>query len=331
MARRASAASPRCWRRRARRSSPPPSTATQQAGASPIASRSRSALAARPFAPLAGDATAAGRGCSPASALQVGVTVEHLRTSDDDADHRRAAPRRSAVDVPLYGGADARAAWRCGSYGRLMVTPDGRRSTADEQPCYEPIVSGAVLRRPRLLPVSAAAIDASRRARDLEPSPGAGRRGDGRRRCGARRSRPTSRSGATTRARSSTPTGGWSRRRRTSRCTSARRRCRCARCIDRADARRRRGRDRQRSLRRRHPPARRHAGGAGVRRRAARIGYVANRAHHADVGGSAPGSMPVGVRARRRRAARGRGAAAGDGPALRAMRDARPSLELRGR
>jgi N-methylhydantoinase B len=27
----------------------------------------------------------------------------------------------------------------------------------------------------------------------------------------------------------------------------------------------------------------------------ARIGYVANRAHHADVGGSAPGSMPVGV------------------------------------
>ncbi|HEX8950472.1 MAG TPA: hydantoinase B/oxoprolinase family protein, partial [Polyangia bacterium] len=30
----------------------------------------------------------------------------------------------------------------------------------------------------------------------------------------------------------------------------------------------------------------------------ARVGYVANRAHHADVGGSAPGSMPVGVRAR---------------------------------
>jgi len=28
------------------------------------------------------------------------------------------------------------------------------------------------------------------------------------------------------------------------------------------------------------------------------LGYVANRAHHADVGGSAPGSMPVGVRAR---------------------------------
>lgn len=28
------------------------------------------------------------------------------------------------------------------------------------------------------------------------------------------------------------------------------------------------------------------------------IGYVANRAHHADVGGGAPGSMPVGVRAR---------------------------------
>jgi N-methylhydantoinase B len=29
-----------------------------------------------------------------------------------------------------------------------------------------------------------------------------------------------------------------------------------------------------------------------------RIGWVANRAHHADVGGSAPGSMPVGTRAR---------------------------------
>ena len=47
----------------------------------------------------------------------------------------------------------------------------------------------------------------------------------------------------------------------------------------------------QRSLRRRHPPERPDPRGPLLRRRPL-IGWVANRAHHADLGGMAPGSIP---------------------------------------
>ena len=49
----------------------------------------------------------------------------------------------------------------------------------------------------------------------------------------------------------------------------------------------------QRPVRRRHPPERHHPRRAVLRRRRGSIGWVANRAHHADVGGAAPGSIPA--------------------------------------
>ena len=89
----------------------------------------------------------------------------------------------------------------------------------------------------------------------------------------------------------------WSRRRRTSRCISARRRSRCAP----------RSRACRWSRATSSSSTTRIAGGthlpdvtvgrAGVRRRgAAAVGYVANRAHHADIGGMSPGSMPLALR-----------------------------------
>ena len=65
--------------------------------------------------------------------------------------------------------------------------------------------------------------------------------------------------------------------------------------IDHAPMAARRRRHAERSVPRRHAPARHHAGLAGVPRpRDARPAfYVANRAHHSDVGGMSPGSMPL--------------------------------------
>ena len=52
--------------------------------------------------------------------------------------------------------------------------------------------------------------------------------------------------------------------------------------------------DRQRSVRRRHPSAGRDAGRADFPRRRTRpFAFAANRAHHADIGGMAPGSMAL--------------------------------------
>ena len=55
-----------------------------------------------------------------------------------------------------------------------------------------------------------------------------------------------------------------------------------------------RRRDPQRSVRGRDASARHHGGVRGFSRRRAKPSfYVANRAHHADVGGMSPGSMPL--------------------------------------
>ena len=110
----------------------------------------------------------------------------------------------------------------------------------------------------------------------------------------APRSRPTSRSGSTSPARCSTPTASWWSTRRTSRCTSARWACACAGCAETLPLRARRRRGHQPPGLRRLAPARRHGGHAGLRaeRGGRLLGYVASRAHHAEIGGSRPGSMP---------------------------------------
>ena len=69
--------------------------------------------------------------------------------------------------------------------------------------------------------------------------------------------------------------------------------------IDAGPMRARRHRDAERSVSRRNASARHHAGGAGYSSQPARADraarnpdfYVASRAHHADVGGTYPGSM----------------------------------------
>ena len=51
--------------------------------------------------------------------------------------------------------------------------------------------------------------------------------------------------------------------------------------------------DPQRPVQGRHAPARHHRDHAGVRAASELIAFAANRAHHADVGGPTPGSMPA--------------------------------------
>ena len=64
---------------------------------------------------------------------------------------------------------------------------------------------------------------------------------------------------------------------------------------DRRLPRARRCLDPERPVYRRHTPARPHAGQSAPHRRAL-MGYAVSRAHHADVGGMTPGSMPAGSR-----------------------------------
>ena len=65
--------------------------------------------------------------------------------------------------------------------------------------------------------------------------------------------------------------------------------------IEREPAARRRLRA-QRPVRGRHPPAGHHARLARRRSTATSLGYAVTRAHHSDVGGMSPGSMPSGSR-----------------------------------
>ena len=226
VARRASAASPSSCRRRARRSSRPRSTACMLPGFADRISIPFG-LAARPLALVRRSTLrAGGRGSLAGIGVQLGVTVEHLRTSDDRGAPPPGCTRRSPLDVPLYGGARGRAAWRCACTARLMVTP-ARHARQPARSAEHVPPSGQLFAGLAYYPVSAA--QPRRRAASWRSGTIAWRRWPRRWawRWRARRSRRTSRSGATTRARSSTRAGGWWRRRRTSRCTSARRRCRC--------------------------------------------------------------------------------------------------------
>lgn len=90
--------------------------------------------------PLAGhfvDRAGWGARLATGIALQLGVTVEHLRTSDDSAT-TAGLHLGLAVDVPIYGGPkQGGVALRL--YGRVMLTPP---TNLDTNTVYEPAASG---------------------------------------------------------------------------------------------------------------------------------------------------------------------------------------------
>ena len=152
-------------------------------------------------------------------------------------------------------------------------------------------------------PGAARRLDPAREGRRHEPRPGGAAGADRAaapasprrwaRCCSAPRSARTSRSGPTARPRCSPPAASCSCRPSTSRCTSARCPRRCAPRSTRAATRRARRPDRRRTTRTR--AARTSTTSRSSRRASSTgrlVGWVANRAHHADVGGIAPGSMP---------------------------------------
>jgi hypothetical protein len=96
-------------------------------------------FAARPLAPFAVDlGTWTGR-LLTGIGLQLGLTIEHLRTSDDSAT-TAGLHLGLGVDVPLWGGTkEGGVALRL--YGRLLCTP---AVTLDNASVYEPIVSGQI-------------------------------------------------------------------------------------------------------------------------------------------------------------------------------------------
>ena len=262
------------------------------------------------------------RGSLAGVGLQLGITIEHLRTSDDNVDDGRAARgarrRRAALRRTEAGGIALRL------YAALMVTPtiEPRR-----QHRVRAGDVGTAVRRARLLPVSAptpaeleiwnhrlaqvaeemgvalarAAFSPNiKERRDyscalFDAQRAAGRAG------GAHPGAP----------RLDGAVGGGGARA--------------------ADARRRRSCHRQRSVRRRHAPAGHHAGARRCSPPTARCSATWPIARTTPTSAaSAPGSMPVGVHARGDALPEARGAAGGDVAALRdgaerVARDARRS------
>ncbi|HWE30018.1 MAG TPA: hypothetical protein VHB97_18530 [Polyangia bacterium] len=94
-------------------------------------------LAARPLARWFVDRSSWAARLASGVGLQVGVTVEHLRTSDDNAT-TAGLHVALAVDVPIYGG-PKQGGVSLRLYGRLMLTP---AVSLDTQTVYEGPVSG---------------------------------------------------------------------------------------------------------------------------------------------------------------------------------------------
>jgi hypothetical protein len=94
-------------------------------------------LATRPFAPFSIEGTSFWARLAAGIGVQLGITVEHLRTSDDD---KTTAGLHAAVtiDVPIYGGPkQGGVALRLAA--RLMFTPE---VYLDNRAVYEPVASG---------------------------------------------------------------------------------------------------------------------------------------------------------------------------------------------
>ena len=94
-------------------------------------------VAARPLAPFTIDNSAWWARLVSGIGVQLGLTIEHLRTSDDNATTAGLHVALS-VDVPLYGGPkQGGVALRL--YGRLMFTPE---VNLDNRSVFEPLSSG---------------------------------------------------------------------------------------------------------------------------------------------------------------------------------------------
>src|SRR5205823_6519637 len=93
-------------------------------------------LAARPLARWFVDRTDWAARLASGVGLQLGVTVEHLRTSDE-TNTTAGLHVAVGVDVPIYGGPkQGGVAFRL--YGRLMLTPT---TTLDNRTVFEPSAS----------------------------------------------------------------------------------------------------------------------------------------------------------------------------------------------
>ena len=94
-------------------------------------------LAARPLARWFVDRSSWAARLASGVGLQLGVTVEHLRTSDDSKT-TAGLHVALAIDVPIYGGPKfGGVALRL--YGRLMLTPP---TNLDNNMVFEPAASG---------------------------------------------------------------------------------------------------------------------------------------------------------------------------------------------
>ena len=94
-------------------------------------------LAARPLAAWFADRSDYGARLLTGIGVQLGVTVEHLRTSDDSTT-TAGLHAALAVDVPIWGG-PKQSGIALRLYARLMVTPT---VTLDNRAVFEPATSG---------------------------------------------------------------------------------------------------------------------------------------------------------------------------------------------
>ena len=100
------------------------------------------ALAWRPFTPLARQASPFVRRLLAGIGVQIGLSIEHLRTSDDNAT-TAGLHLGAGIELPLYGG-PVEGGLCLRLYGRLLVTKDVRLDTEQTQIVFEPGFSGQI-------------------------------------------------------------------------------------------------------------------------------------------------------------------------------------------
>lgn len=99
-------------------------------------------LAARPFEPLAESHEGWAFRLLAGIGLQAGLTIENVRSSDDDAT-TAGLHLAASLDVPIFGGPIA-GGLALRLYGRMMVTPELTLDASAPQRIHEPIFSGQI-------------------------------------------------------------------------------------------------------------------------------------------------------------------------------------------